>query len=159
MRVVHKDGEILTDIDLLETAGHARARGYARHRCLQPDPGFYQGNDGAECVGDIERARQRHDSVGLHAAGADHAHRAAVSAQPDIDRPPVGSWVAVRGECGHGDGRGAREHSAIFVVDVHNPDARVGRREQPCLGREVIVDVGMKVQVILGQVGEDRHVV
>ncbi len=42
------------------------------------------------------------------------------------------------------------------VVDVHHPDH--GRDEQRGLGPEVVLEVGVEVQVILGQVGEDRHV-
>ena len=50
----------------------------------------------------------------------------------------------------------AREALAVRVVDVDHRGAGLGLDEQPPLGREVVLHRRVEVQVVLGQVREDR---
>ncbi len=75
------------------------------------------------------------------------------SARQSASRLPVG------GERGHRDRRAGRQAAPVAVVDVHHPGLGVLGGEQRGLGREVVLHVGVEVQVVLGQVGEDGHVV
>src|SRR5262249_61497592 len=70
-----------------------------------------------------------------------------------------GRGVAVGGEGQDRDARAVGEEPAVLVVDVHHPHPRVGGREQGGLRGEVLLQVAVEVQVILGQVGEDGHLV
>jgi hypothetical protein len=50
----------------------------------------------------------------------------------------------------------AGQPPAVGVVEVDDPERRERGGEQPPLGLEVVVQVGVEVQVVLGEVGEHR---
>ena len=140
----------------LQPSGHARARRYARHRVVKPDARLDQGDQGTERVGDVEHPGQADRHVGLDPARTDQPERTAIRARTDVYRPPVGLRGARGRERGDRHGRRRGKPAPVPVVDVHHPDH--GRDEQRRLGPEVILQIGMEVQMILRQVGEDRHV-
>src|SRR5207302_9208412 len=75
---------------------------------------------------------------------------------PDVGGTPVRVVVAGRRERGHRHRRGFGEPAPVLVVDVNHAYDR--RHEQRRLGPEVVLQVGVEVQVVLRQVGEDGHV-
>src|SRR5579875_2190450 len=66
----------------------------------------------------------------------------------------LGGRVVHKGECDR-SGRFGGQSSAEAIADVDHGAAR-RRFKEPPLGGEVLLDGAMKVEVVLGQVGEDR---
>ena len=58
-----------------------------------------------------------------------------------------------------GMGLAGREALPVGVVQVHHPRPGVAGGEQLGLGREVVLEIGVEVQVVLGEVGEHGDVV
>jgi hypothetical protein len=71
----------------------------------------------------------------------------------DLGGPPVGVGGGAGGDHVHLGRPG--EQASVGVVDVDHPEGRERLGEQATLGLEVVVQVGVEVEVVLGQVGED----
>ena len=173
--VVDEHREVLTLLDGLEAPRHphaARERGEER---VEVAAERVHRGERAERVGDVEAPGQRQRQPALTLRGP-QTQAAAVEADAHVERAVVG--VAVDRE-GDRVGELGGEPPAVGVVDVDHADARARGRarrrhtrhlgaprrrargsrvryEQPPLGQEVALHGGVEVEVVLGQVGEDR---
>jgi len=159
VRIVNEHGEILASVNSLQPSRDAGAGRDPGHRGGQVHASLDQRSNRAERVGDVVGPGEGHAGVGLDPAGADDPERAAVRPAAHVGGPPVGVRVAAGGERDNGDARAVGEAPAVGVVDVHHPDPRVAGREQQGLRGVVLLQVAVEVQVVLGQVGEDGHLV
>ena len=144
--------------------------GHARDRGLQWQAGLHQTHDRAHGVGDVESSRQPHRGVGLHPTRSDDPKRASGGSQSHVHGLPiglhgrggVGVGEALHGERGHRDLAVCLDHvherTAEPVVGVDHRDVAVLRGEQLCLGLEVVAKVTVEVEMVLGQVRENRNV-
>jgi hypothetical protein len=107
---------------------------------------------GAEGVGDVEMAGQpQPDRPG--AGRRDDPEAGPVQGGGDLGGPPVGVGAGAGGHHRH-LGR-AGQQPPVGVVEVDHPKGRERRGEQPPLGQVVVLQVGVEVEVVLGEVGED----
>ena len=83
--------------------------------------------------------------------------RRAVAGQLDVHGAPVGVAALAR-EGLHGDAGPVEQQPAVLVVDVGQPEPGPLGGEQGRLGGEVVVDVGVEVEVVAAQVEEGRDV-
>ena len=157
VRVVDDDGEVLPLVDPLEPAGHATALGHRPGDVGEVEPRRGAGREGGQRVGHVEVAGQRAAGLDPYAARAGDHEGGPGRRHLDVLGPPVG--VAARGREGlERDAAALEQASAVLVVGVHETaDAPLGG-EQRRLGLEVVLDVGVEVEVVAAQVGEDRHV-
>ncbi len=130
----------------------ARDRIEMRHRPRDLDRSEIQLVEGQcglrseEGVVDVDRTRQRGDDP-LPAP----RERRVAGAQHD-----VGGITVVHGD--GGDAGAIEQALPPGVVGVHDAAQRMARREEQRLGLEVLLHRPVVVQVVVAQVGEDRHV-
>ena len=152
VRVVDDDREGLALVDGLEAPGHAPGAPAApRGDRRVVDAQRARHDDRAERVEDVEAARQRRAQL----EPVDREGRAArVGASTAVARTwASGASRPMRIALGKSRGQ-AR---AVGVVDVDRPRSSRPGLEQPPLGQEVVLHVGVEVEVVLREVGEDRR--
>jgi len=152
VRVVDDDGEGLAFVDRLEAAGDAAGLRHGAHDRLLGDTQAAGDCDGAQDVEDVEAAGQRRAQLELAVRRVDREGRSREAALQAAG--PV-RGAGVDGDR-HGVGELCRQSRAIRVVHVGDGHSGPGLPE-PALGREVGFHRVVEVQVILGQVGEDRR--
>ena len=154
--VVDDDGVVLPLHDRLEAARHAvdpgdplgdHPRVEARHR---------GGRDRGERVGDVELAREVDRGHQLDVGPLDREGGAG-GREVDVDGSPVGV-PPLGGVRRHRDRGDVEEPATELVVDVGEPDPCALGGEEARLGGEVVVDVGVEVEVVAAEVEEGRHV-
>ena len=149
--VVDDREERLPALDPLHPAGDGDpGEALGRHR--RRHPGRVQAGEGDERVRDVERARAGAVAPARGRAGSWRRSAACRRRRPRPRRrasrraPPVGDGRRARGPGGQPD--------APLVVDADHRALGAAGREQRGLRREVVVHVGVEVEVVLRQVGE-----
>ena len=132
-------------------------RGSAR-TALGDRPGIlaeqHERGGGHRGVGDVEGARQARPQVEVDPRGP----QAEAGRVVGVDRDhPV--RVASGADRRDGDAGPLHQASPPVVVDADEPLPGPLGREERCLGREVVLHVGVEVEVVAGQVGEEGDVV
>ena len=155
--VVDDHDEVLAGLDPLQPAGDAGAGGHARDQGGRVVAGLGGAGDGGERVGDVEVAGQRHARLQHQPVGAVHGEPAAGRLEHHVGGAPVGVRPGGR-EGAQRDLRDVEQAAAVRVVDVDQSAPRPARGEQGGLGGEVVVEVGVEVEVVAPEVGEDRDV-
>ena len=149
--VVDQHGERLAGVDPLEAAGHPVQGLEPGHGGAQVDAGGVGRGQGAQGVGHVEEPGQPQPD-GPRPGGRPDPEAGALQGGGDVAGPPVGVGGGAGGDGGHLGRPG--EQAPVGVVDVDHPEGGELRREQPPLGPVVVVQVGVEVEVVLGQVGE-----
>ncbi len=148
MRIVHHSGEVLPERDTLHAARHVDFREPALDRPGR-HPGGVQDPDRQQCVSHVERAGQAQPDVQLEAVGAVRGEGLLAGGE----RLHVGGGPTRLALGGHRDGVLLDQPTAPLAVDAD--DLVLGAAvEQQRLGLEVVLKIAVKVQVVLGQVGE-----
>ena len=153
--VVHDHREVLARLHPLEAAGHPGQGGDAAERVFRPHPEREGRAQGGQDVLHVEAA----DEEGLDreaARGGARDEARAPEVELDVLGPEVG--VALEGIGEHPPPGHLPELVAPRVVEVEHRVAvlaQVGVEEQ-ALGREVGVHVAVEIEVVAGEVGEDR---
>ncbi len=108
-------------------------------------------------VGDVEVSGQGYAGRNRLPARADDGEPRAGRRRLDVDCPPVGLPPG-GGEGAKRDRRLLEEPAAVGVVDVDQAESCPFGGEQGRLGREVVVHVGVEVEVVATEVGEHGDV-
>ena len=150
VRVVDDDREGLALLDGLEAPRHATGTRQRVGDRRVVDAELAGDDDRRERVADVEAPRQRGPQLEV----VDREARAArVGAQDPRAHLCVGGVEADRGSR---SGSSPGQARAVGVVDVDHGQLGPGL-EEPALGEEVVLHVGVEVEVVLGEVGEDGH--
>ena len=152
VRVVDEHREALPLGDRLHAARHGHDGTQRLRHPLEREPERVAGGHRDERVGGVEAAAQRQLDLGL-AGGRAHRERVAAEARAVRRRLPVGRAVE---RDRHRRVESLGEPPAPLVVDHDDRASDVELLEQPQLGREVALHVGMEVEVVLAQVRERR---
>ncbi len=141
--VVDQHREGLAPVDRLVAAGH---------RCQVRQPGRHRAGRHPELAG----CGRRRQGVGdIDRAGQAQANRLALPREAGA-QAVIGEVVGV----GHGE-RSRRQAGCVEeapapgVIRVDDPERSPLRHEQRRLGREVLLDRSMEIEVVLAEVGED----
>ncbi len=155
VRVVDDDGEVLSLVDRLESAGNAGHGADALDDRVLVDVEEERGRDRAENVLDVEDAEQRRlDRDARRREGrAARAELEAVGPHLRLRPQPEGDERRTMGAC-----ELVREPPAVRVADVHRRRRGHDAREQAALRLEVLLHVAVEVEMVLRQVREHERV-
>jgi hypothetical protein len=157
VRVVDEHREVLPRAHRLEAARHAHAilEGAGQH--VEVHPERMRRSERRERVRHVEATRQGQRELALARRGV-QPEAAALEAAAQLAGAVVGGGI---------DREGDRpielvgQSAAVLVAHADHAHAGTllsrGWREQPALGLEVVIHRGMEVEMILGQVREDRR--
>ena len=157
VRVVDDGDEGLAGVHRLHPAGDD-GLGEAGQRGLDRHPDGVEQGDGEHGVGDVEPAGQPQPRRPRAPARAvQREGGAAVGRGGDVGRRPVGAVPsAIDTVTGAGAAGPVGQPAARRVVDVDDLDGGPAVEEQR-LGLEVLLEVGVEVEVVAAEVGEARR--
>ena len=155
--VVHDGEEVLAGFDLLEPTGHSPGLAHRGGHRARVEPGLAERGDRAERVGHVEVPGEGHPRPERLARRGAHGERGAGGLEVHVVGTPVGVGAGGR-EGPHRDGRLLHEPPAEVVVDVDQAEPCTLGGEEGGLGGEVVLDVGVEVEVVAAEVGEAGHV-
>ena len=151
MRVVDDRREGLSDVHAFHPPGHGGEIRDPAQRVRRGDTGLGENDKRQSGVANVELSRQPHHELMRRTVGTPDGRPPAIGRRALVEEKPLG----VSGADGrHLDGRLRREPPTPLVVDPDHTSAAQRRREQLRLCREVVVHVGVKVQMVLRQVRE-----
>src|SRR5581483_4203886 len=143
-------------VDALHAARYAGHGGDAGDRGLRVDPGCDEGDDGCHRIGDVEGAGKLYGCGQANVVRADQREPRALGRRLDVFGAPVRGRLfvcAVLTVGGEGPvrqvgvGQPLRDAPAVRVVGVEHRELGVAGSEQLRLGLEVVLEVGVEVEM------------
>ncbi len=140
--------------DELEAARHAFERGNAPLDRVARDAEADRGGDNAQNVVDVRPAHERRPNRETPGRAV-HVERQPLERRVNRRRADIGRVVDA--ECQDGRSAGGQLGAARIVNVDDGWRARWQHLEQPALGREVLLHVTVKIEMVAREVGENRR--
>ncbi len=151
--------EGLPAVDPLEPAGHARATRHAAATGGGVEAGLASEREGAQRVGDVEPPGERRPPrARSHRRALEHVNaRPGGLAAPTSTARQSASRPAAR-TCAPGSSASLEQPAADSSSTLTTPSRARSGVNSARLGGEVVLDVGVEVEVVAAEVGEGRDV-